>query len=113
MRAGSTPAASIASRCGSKRLGAVGFRDADIADKHRGTVDPSGKTGLTLQAGDHFRNGFSGDFRLPVAALPGPRENRSFSWHCRTPETAVEPKRAPLTPGCYLNYRIPNRLVAK
>jgi hypothetical protein len=43
-------------------------------------VEPSGKTGRTLQAGDHFRNGFSGDFRLPAAASPGPRENRSFSF---------------------------------
>jgi hypothetical protein len=28
-------------------------------------------------------------------------------------KVAVDPKRAQLTPGCYLNYRIPNRLVAK
>jgi hypothetical protein len=52
-----------------KRLGAVGLRDADIADEHRGTMNLSGKMQLTLQAGDHFRNGFSGDFRVPAAGL--------------------------------------------
>jgi hypothetical protein len=29
----------------------------------------SGKMQLTLQAGDHFRNGFSDDFRVPAAGL--------------------------------------------
>jgi hypothetical protein len=35
----------------------------------------------SLQAGDHFRNGFPCDVWPRPACLAHPQENRSFSWH--------------------------------
>jgi hypothetical protein len=41
---------------------------------------PPGKIDLTLQACEHFRNGFSGDFQSVRPGLSYPQDNRPFSW---------------------------------
>ena len=62
-----------------QRLGAVRLGDTDIANQHRGTGRASGKKKPTLQAGDQFRNGFSGGLRRRSAGRARSPGNRPFS----------------------------------
>jgi hypothetical protein len=56
-----------------------GFKMPVMVDVNDGAMQPSGKMERVVQAGDDFRNGFSGGFWVLAAGLAEPRENRSFS----------------------------------
>ena len=51
-----------------------------MVDVNDDAMQPSGKMERVVQAGDDFRNGFPGGFRVLAAGLAESQENRSFSW---------------------------------
>jgi len=71
-----------------------GFEMPVMVDVNDDAMQPSGKMERVVQAGDDFRNGFPGGFRVLAAGLAESQENRPFSWRSAA-DAYSAPRRTP------------------